>query len=293
MLRRLCLLTLAACAMSLAANINIAVSPQIDTTVGLQGRLNLFMSTSFQPAEWDATFFQTFPQQTVTLGQLVPQHINVQSLSQALAQTGPDTWDFSLNNAVNQPILGTADHNPLYEIAIAPAFMQTNGALVPANFPQFATYSANLVRYFNTGGFDAGGTHYQSPSPYHISWWGIYNEPNGNGIAAADYPTLYNTVVPAMQAVDPTLKFVAVELSDYTGQAASYLPPFIQNVNARVDVVATHFYGSCNQSDPDTAVFGDISTFVSEMQEIRTTKVFGLQLDSRALVGEIPVSVTL
>ena len=225
MARRLWLLLTVACAVTTAATINVTVSPQVDGTVGLGGRLNLFLSTSFQPAEWDATFFQSFPQQTVTLGQLAPLHINLQSLSQALAQTGPTAWDFSLNNAVNQPVLGTADHNPLYEIATAPAFLLTNGALAPTNFSQFAGYSANLVRYFNTGGFDAGGTHYQSPTPYHITWWGIFNEPNGNGIAPSDYPTLYNTVVPAMQAVDPSLKFVAVELSDYTGQAASSFLP--------------------------------------------------------------------
>jgi uncharacterized protein (TIGR03437 family) len=284
--QRLCLCLAALCAAALASDIQISVSNQVDNTAGLQGRLNIFLSTSFQPAEWDSTFFQTFPGQTTTLGQLAPQHINVQSLSQALAQTGPSSWDFTTNDAVNQPIIGTADHNPLYEIATAPAFMMPSGSLAPANFSQFAGYSANLVRYFNAGGFDAGGTHYQSPTPYHVTWWGIFNEPNGNGIASADYPTLYNTVVPAMQAVDPNLKFVAVELSDYTGQAASYLPPFIQNVNARVDVVATHFYGSCNQMDPDTAVFGDIATFVSEMQVIRT------QMQGNPALANVPIWVT-
>ena len=81
-----------------------------------------------------------------------------------------------------------------------------------------------MVRYYNTGGFDVNGVHYQSPSPYHITWWGIFNEPNGNGLTASQYVTLYNLVVPAMQAVDPTIKFVAIEESDY-GTQSQHLRP--------------------------------------------------------------------
>ena len=74
------------------------------------------------------------------------------------------------------------------------------------------------MRYYNTGGFTWGGQHFQSPSSNPITWWAIFNEPNLNGLTAAQYVQLYNTLVPAMLAVDPTLKFSALELSDYAGQ---------------------------------------------------------------------------
>jgi uncharacterized protein (TIGR03437 family) len=142
------------------------------------------------------------------------------------------------------------------------------GNLERSYFQDFAAYCANMVRYYNTGGFDAGGKHYQSSSPYPIHWWGIFNEPNGNGISADDYVTLYNMVVPAMRAVDPTIKFVAIELSDYSGQAQLYLPPFVQGVNTQVDAVATHYYSSCNQQDSDQTVMDTIAFFASDVKYI-------------------------
>ena len=220
----------AALSLAAATPVQITVSNQKDTSVGLNGRVNLFVSTAFQPAEWDNTFFQDLPSQTTVLGQMAPMHINIQPQSQGLAQTGLGSWDFTVNNSMLPSILSVGDHDPIYQVASAPAFMETNGALAPANFPQFAAYSANMVRYFNTGGFDAGGKHFQSPSPYQVTWWGIFNEPDVNNVSASDYPALYNTVVPAMQAVDPNIKFVALELA----YLYDYLPEFLsQGESAR------------------------------------------------------------
>jgi len=256
----LCAFCLAFSAAFAATPVQITVSNQKNVAVGLEGRLNLFLSTAFQPAEWDNTFFLNLPGQAKVLGELAPMHINVQPQSQGLAQTGPDSWDFTVNDSMLQPILSVGDHNPIYQVASAPGFMQTSGVLAPANFPQFAAYSANLVRYFNTGGFDAGGKHFQSPSPYQVTWWGIFNEPDVNNISASDYPTLYNAVVPAMQAVDPNSKFVALELA----YLYDYLPEFLKNVKAPVDVIAMHFYGSCGgQASTDAQVFGDLNYYAT------------------------------
>jgi uncharacterized protein (TIGR03437 family) len=244
-----------------ATPVEITVSNQKNVTVGLDGRLNLFLSTAFQPAEWDNTFFPNFPGQVKVLGELAPMHINTQPESQGLAQTGPDSWDFTINNSMVPDILSVGDHNPIYQIASAPGFMRnSSGVLAPANFPQFASYSANLVRYFNTGGFDAAGKHFQSASPYQITWWGIFNEPDINGISASDYAALYNTVVPAMQAVDPNLKFVALELA----YKYDYLPEFLKDVKAPVDAIAMHFYGSCGgQASTDAQIFGDLAYYAT------------------------------
>jgi len=51
-------------------------------------------------------------------------------------------------------------------------------------------------------------------APQHqITWWGIYNEYNINGMTPSEYIELYNTLVPAMLNVDSTIKISAMELS--------------------------------------------------------------------------------
>ena len=258
------------CATALAqAPINVTVLNQKNTAVGVHGRLENFMSTSFQPAEWDYPYFQQISGSTAPLWRLVPQHIRIQPVSEGVPMTAPDQWDFTDLDAVVIPVLSVGDHSPELQLATAPSFMtNAQGNLERSYFQDFAAYCANMVRYYNTGGFDAGGKHYQSSSPYPIHWWGIFNEPNGNGISAGDYVTLYNMVVPAMQAVDPSIKFVAIELSDYQGQAQLYVPPFVQDVNAQVDAVATHYYSSCNQQDSDQTVMDTISFFASDVKYI-------------------------
>jgi len=39
---------------------------------------------------------------------------------------------------------------------------------------------------------------------------------------------------------------MALELSDWGDQEQGYVPPFVGGVTARVDVLATHFYSTCN-----------------------------------------------
>ncbi len=276
------------CAIALAqAPISVTVLNQKNTAVGLHGRLENFMSTSFQPAEWDDSYFQQVSGSTALLWRLVPQHIRIQPVSQGVPMIAPNQWDFTDIDAVVQPLLGLGDHSPELQLATAPAFMDNaQGYLELAHFQDFAAYCANMVRYYNTGGFDAGGKHYQSPSPYPIHWWGIFNEPNGNGISENDYVTLYNMVVPAMQAVDPTIQFVAIELSDYQGQAQLYLPPFVKGVHAQVDAVATHYYSSCNQQDSDQAVMSSSAFFGSDLRYIYS------QLRTNRALAAAPVWIT-
>ena len=46
------------------------------------------------------------------------------------------------------------------------------------------------------------------------------------------------------------------------------LPPFVQRVNATVDIVSTHYYGSCNQRDTDQSVFDAIAQFTDHVRYI-------------------------
>ncbi|MGH9518511.1 MAG: hypothetical protein ACRD2D_02640, partial [Terriglobales bacterium] len=249
------------------------VNSTVDTTLGIHGKLQQFLSTSFQIGGWTTDYFGTGAQATqreATLTQLGPQHIRVQVTSGAIpmvANTGAASdWNFNLIDLITQPVLAAADNSPELQIAVAPSWMcLSNGQLDVTNHLQdFAAFMANLVRYYNKGGFDYGGSHFQSPSATPITWWGIFNEFNLNGLTAAQYVQLYNAVVPAMLAVDPTLKLSAFEFSDFglgtgdSGDPMQFFPAFVNGATAQADIVSTHFYSTCNQRDTDTTVFASV-----------------------------------
>jgi hypothetical protein len=287
--------------LALVVAVSAAVANSIETNQGVNGKLQQFMSTSFQPAEWDYQFFMNHPG-TAPLTTLGPQHIRIQGVSQAVPMKAnsspqkPTDWDFTILDSVVQPILSAADHSPEFQIAVAPVFMQNAaGQLDIANhLNDFVQYSANLVRYYNTGGFTWGGKHFQSASANKITWWGIFNEYNINGLTAPQYVQLYNAVVPAMLAVDPTIKFSALELSDFDsgqGDPRNNLPTFVAapnagGVNAQVNILSTHFYSSCNQKDSDAQLFSTIPGFVNDVG------YFYQKLKTRADLAGVPVWVT-
>lgn len=264
------------------------------------GAFSVAMSTSFQPAEWDNAFFTLNPEPTTlnNLGRLGPHHIRLQGVSQGVPQGAAGTastgWDFSTLDAITQPVLSVGDHSPEFQIAKAPPFMYQNNdssdTFVDTSFATFAGYAQNLVQYYNTGGFTANGTLYVSPAysqGYKVTWWGIYNEPNiNNNLTAQQYTDMYNAVVPAMQATDPTIKFAALELADFSGQVQAFVPTFISGVTAHVDVMATHFYSTCDQTDTDSTIMGTIPGFVTDVQAFYTNMATNPTLVS------VPVWVT-
>lgn len=281
------LLLCSATGVAQSSTVNVQVSNQINSSVGVNGRLQVAMSTSLQLASWSYQFFTQTPQALTTLGALQPQHTRVQVVPGSDPLTSPGVWDFSQLDALLVPIQSSGDHSPEFQIAGAPAYMSdTNGNILPTSYPEFSGMSANLVQYYNTGGFDAGGAHLQSPSPYPVTWWGIFNEPNGNSLAPQDYVILYNTVVPVMAQVDPSIKFVAVELSDWVPDAESFLPTFVSNVTAPVDALATHFYSTCNQQTSDDSIFPTVLKFANEVSYIYS------ELATRPDLAAVPVWVT-
>jgi len=270
-----------------SVTVNVTVSNQVNPQVGINGRLELSTSTSFQLAPWSYQYFALTPGAPALLGALDPWHTRVQAISGGIPLTAPGGWDFSELNAMVPPVQSTADHSPELQIATAPAFLSdSSGYILPASFADFAQMSANLVRYYNTGGFDDAGQHFVSPTPYPITWWGIFNEPNGNGLTPQQYVDLYNTVVPAMAQADPSIKFVALELSDYPSAAAAYVPAFVSGVTARVDALATHYYATCSQKDTDATLFAAVSFFASDAAYIYS------QLALNPSLAGVPVWVT-
>jgi hypothetical protein len=271
-----------------SAALSLVVGAVAQIGITKSGGFEVAMSTSFQPAEWDYQFFLVNPTATTPLGDLQPAHIRLQGISQGVPQTTANTWDFTVLDDVTQPVLGVGDHSPEFQIAVAPAFMyDANHDFLDPSYAAFAAYAQNLVRYYNKGGFTAGdGVFHASPSSYPITWWGIYNEPNFNKLDSTQYTQLYNEVVPKMQAVDSSLKFAALELGDYAGLANAFMPAFVTGVTAHVDVLATHFYSSCNQKDSDAQLFLTIPDFVSEVGDIYA------QMQTNPALTSVPVWVT-
>lgn len=269
------------------STVNVQVSNQVNPSVGVHGRLQLAMSTSLQLVDWSYQFFGQTPQALPALNALQPAHTRVQLVGSSDPLSSPGVWDFSQLNSFLPYVQSSGDHSPELQIAGAPAFMNdSNGDLLSTSYGDFADMSANLVRYYNTGGFNAGATHFQSPSPYPITWWGIFNEPNGNGLSPQDYVNLYNTVVPTMAQVDPSIKFAAVELSDWVPDAESFLPTFVSGVTAPVNAMATHFYSTCNQQTTDDTIFPTILNFANEVSYIYS------ELATQPNLAAVPVWVT-
>ena len=95
------------------------------------GPFDVAMSTSFQPAEWDYTFFQnSLTAKTTLLGNLQPHHIRLQGISQGVPQgvagTTSTSWDFTILDSITQPVLSIGDRSPEFQIAKAPPFMYVN-----------------------------------------------------------------------------------------------------------------------------------------------------------------------
>jgi hypothetical protein len=244
------------------------------------------MATSFQIAQWTGDIFgsgTTATARETELTNIGSQHLRMQVIAGGMpmvSNTGTAAdWDFTTADTTVQPVLASADHSPEFQIGTAPAWMcNASGQLDVANHAlDFAQYAANLVKYYNKGGFDWGGQHFQSPTSTPITWWGIFNEYSINGLSATDYVTLYDATVPAMLAVDPTIKLSALEFSDFglgsgdQGDPMQYLPVFFgtngtPGVKSQVDIVSTHFYSTCNQTDTDATLFATIPQFVQNVQ---------------------------
>jgi hypothetical protein len=180
--------TNASAALTLTVGVAAVVGSAVDTTQGVNGRLQVAMSTGFQLASWTDQFFVEFPSATTPLGNLLPHHIRMNVVERDIPETSPGVWDFSYGDGIVNPIMSVTDHSPEYQIAKAPAYMyDASGNIVPS-FDTLAAYAADLVRYYNTptGILDATScnkTPCVSTPPAgagHLVYWGIYNEPNIN-----------------------------------------------------------------------------------------------------------------
>jgi hypothetical protein len=232
------------------------------------------LSTSFQLAPWTDSTFTAHPELLPELTQLNPHHINVQVIDKSIPETAPGAWDFTALDHQLQPILTAADHSPLVQLANAPAFLYRSKThfVTPAFIAGYAEYAAKMVAHYNAAG-----------SPHPVQYWGVLNEPNYFHISPAEYVALYNAAVPAMLAVDPTIRIAALELGGEPSDERAYLPTFIRDVKAPVDILAVHFYATCDQNETDRTVFDTVPSFVAQLQYIHR------QLRTRPELHDVPI----
>ncbi|MBA3823452.1 MAG: cellulase family glycosylhydrolase, partial [Ktedonobacterales bacterium] len=185
-----------------------------------------------------------------------------------------DVWDFSnLDNIIST----LRDMNISYflDIRTAPPWMYDNtGHLPVANFDLFARYMAEIVSWYNKGGFtDEAGTVHSSGHHDWVKTWEIWNEPKsgwdiptkapGYNPAAAPwmlpelYALLYDRTVTAMRAVDPTIQTGGPALNSYPDD--TYFATFLQNETAPLDFFSFHFYAEYDPKNPDQHLFDAIT----------------------------------
>jgi hypothetical protein len=286
-----------------------SVGNTVDTGSGVGGKLQEFVGTVFEPDAWRVEYFK--PPDWDMVNALGPKHIRIAvALDYIPMQTNTgqaSDWYFGNLDPTVMAVLGVSDHSPIFAVSEAPPFLNTTTTSASsgvqfnfnaANVQTFAQYCANLVRYYNTGGFDWGGQHFQAPAGTHIAWWEIFNEYNTNGLSPAQYVQLYNTVVPAMKAVDPSIKFTALELADATylgdtvgGDPRNNLPYFVASpasggVNAEVDAVTLHLYSTALQTDTDAKIFSTVPSFANDI------RYFYQELGTRPDLANVPVWIT-
>jgi hypothetical protein len=279
-----------------SATLPLTIGAVVQISNTKTGRFSEFMSDSLLPADWDVDFFTQNSTATQILGDLLPQHIRLQEALHGIPQESASSWAFTTLDATTQPVLTIGDQSPEFQVRGAPAFMYVNGdntqSFLDPTFQQFAAYSQNLVKYYNMGGFTStDGVFHVSPSypTQKITWWGIYNEPDvNNNLTPQQYVQMYNTVVPAMQAADPSLKFVAMELAYqwWPPDTQAWVQPFVSGVTAKVDVMATHYYSVWLPTFTDAQVFGTVPGFAADVQTIYS------DMAANPALASVPVWVT-
>src|SRR5271156_6716052 len=87
-----------------STTVNVQVGNAINTSVGVNGRLEVAMSTSFQLASFSYGFFNQTPQALGFLNSLGAQRTRFQMITDSVPLTAPGVWNFSEVNALLPPV---------------------------------------------------------------------------------------------------------------------------------------------------------------------------------------------
>jgi Glycosyl hydrolase catalytic core len=219
---------------------------------------------------------------------LVRVHVGNDGAYPAMPEIQYNVWSFvNLDVLVNDET--RMGQRPLMNLKFAPDWMWTcdsygePGHVRDLTFQTYAQYMARLVSYYNLGYMmTETGVMILNPAgtSNHIAWWEPWNEPDlsnetpcvpesGQALTPDEFLTMWNAVVPAMLAVDPTLKFVGPATaggqfgSDNTGNGSTgneYIDTLMEGATRQPDAISFHGYGYWDNTAPDRWIFNGDNT---------------------------------
>ena len=142
----------------------------------------------------------------------------------------------------------------------APTWMAGNGmGTKPTSIDAYANYCANIVRFFNKGGFVDGGTSVVAPpNTPHVNFWEIWSEPDINDYGGGDessftpdeYVEMYKRVTAAMRSVDPTIQIGGPNnVGDFFGPDNNPYVDALVASGERIDFLTYHQYQANSTMD--------------------------------------------
>jgi hypothetical protein len=206
---------------------------------------------------------------------LVRLHFGFRGADISLPEEQYDKWNFYEEDTT---IAALRAENISYVLNVrsAPPWMfNAYGKLSDPSFHEFAQYMARLVSWYNKGGFtDEAGVYHKSGHYGWVHLWEIWNEPSSSYEIPVPVPDksspfldpyafaqLYNTVVAAMRAVDPTIIVGDPALSGHTDTAFSdYIGPFIAHLTQPIGFISFHIYATGSATEPDSSALYRVNT---------------------------------
>jgi hypothetical protein len=253
---------------------------------------------------------------------LVRVHAGDDGGRQAIPQIKTNQWSNTgesrpfenLDNLVDAVF--ASGQQPVMNIKFAPDFMwscypnsigananQTQGVgqIKDLTFQQYAQYMARLVSYYNKGSMvtEQGVTITNPAGTSHkITWWEPWNEPDlnnetpcapnsGNGLTPQQFLTMWNAAVPAMKAVDSSIKLVGPatagsQFGSSTNTGNQYVDLLMANSTVKPDAISFHSYGywdntvtdkwilDGDNTEPASECCGGVTDFVHGINSIRS-----------------------
>lgn len=146
------------------------------------------------------------------------------------------------------------------------------GQLEDSEFPIYARYLADLVGWYNKGGFtDENGVYHASGHYNWIHVWEIWNEPKSGQEIPANVPdrraapwmtpdrfaALYDLCSDTMRTVDPTIVIGGPALGSWPYD--DYMQQFIADEHAPLGFVSFHFYAAMSATESDASALGAVT----------------------------------
>ncbi len=193
----------------------------------------------------------------------------------SLPESQEYVWDFTRPDTAIANL--RAQHTSyILNVRTAPPWMfNAYGKLRDGTFHEYAAYLARLVGWYNKGGFtDEKGVYHKSGHYGWVHTWEIWNEPSSSGelpvpvpdktaqfLDPVSFARLFNTVVAAMRAVDPTIIVGGPAINGHTPTAwSNYIAPFVQNLNEPLAFISFHMYPTGYVTDPDADVLNTLNS---------------------------------